>query len=59
MEYKITASDDSGNEKTYDEGTLGDILKEKDPLTLDISDLDLPEGTYTLSLGEESVEFKV
>lgn len=59
MDYTITGTDADGSEKTYGEGTLGDILTEKEPLTLDISDLKLATGTYTLSVGDESIEFTV
>ena len=57
--YSITGKGTDGADKTFGEGTLKDIIKEKDPLTLDIADLKLPEGTYILSIGEESFEFEV
>lgn len=57
--YSITGTDDSGSETTFAEGSLDDILKNRDPLTLDISHLDLHPGTYTLSIGDETIEFEV
>ena len=57
--YSITGTDDSGSETTYAEGSLDDILKNRDPLTLDISHLELHPGTYTLSIGDETIEFEV
>ena len=59
IEYTITGTDQSGSEKIYAEGKLSDILTGKDPLTLDISASDLPAGTYTLSIGEETLDFTV
>ena len=59
MEYSVTGTDDNGSEITYSEGKLKDILTDIEPLTLDITDLKLPKGTYTLTVGEESVEFTV
>ena len=57
--YSITGTDDNGSETTYAEGSLDDILKNRDPLTLDISHLELHPGTYTLSIGDETIEFEV
>jgi hypothetical protein len=59
LEYAITGPDGSGKEKTAAEGRLADIMTEGKPLTLDISHLELQEGTYTLSIGDESTEFTV
>lgn len=59
MDYTITGTGADGSEKIYGKGTLGDILTEKEPLTLDISELELATGTYTLSVGDESIEFTV
>ena len=59
ISYSITGTDDNGSETTYSEGTLDDILKDRDPLTLDISHLKLQTGTYTLSIGDETIEFEV
>ena len=59
MSYSITGKDDAGSEKTYSAGILGDILKESVPFTLDISGLKLPDGTYTLSIAEQNIEFAV
>lgn len=57
--YSITGTDDNGSETTYAEGSLDDVLKSRDPLTLDISHLELHPGTYTLSIGDETIEFEV
>ena len=59
IEYSITGADKTGSEKIYDEGNLSDILTGMDPLTLDISGSDLSAGTYTLSIGEEIIDFTV
>lgn len=59
LEYMIISVDDKGRETVYARGSLKDILTKRDPLTLDIEALDLSEGTYTLTVGTESVEFTV
>ena len=59
ISYSITGTDDNGSETTLAEGSLDDILKNRDPLTLDISHLELQTGTYTLSIGDETIEFEV
>ena len=59
IKYTITGTDDGGLETTYAEGTLGDILLERDPLTLDIEAFKLDAGTYTLTIDGESIEFEV
>ena len=59
LEYMIISVDEKGRETVYARGTLKDILTKRDPLTLDIEDLGLSEGTYTLTVGTESVEFTV
>ena len=59
LEYMIISVDEKGRETVYARGTLKDILTKRDPLTLDIEALDLSEGTYTLTVGTESVEFTV
>ena len=59
IKYAITGTDDGGMEKLFAEGTLDEILLTKDPLTLDIASFHLPEGTYTLSIDGESMEFDV
>ena len=59
LEYMIISVDDKGRETVYARGTLKDILAKRDPLTLDIEALGLSEGTYTLTVGTESVEFTV
>lgn len=45
--------------KTIQEGILKDVATGSDPLTLDISKLDLQSGTYTLKIGDETIEFSV
>ncbi|MCR5093683.1 MAG: hypothetical protein K6B72_06905 [Lachnospiraceae bacterium] len=57
LKYSITAADGSGSDTPLAEGTLGDILLAPDPLTLDLTDLDLPAGTYTLTLGTSTISF--
>ncbi len=59
LKYSIKETAADGSEKLIAEGNLGDILTERDPLTLDLSELDLPEGVYTLSVGEESTGFEI
>ncbi len=58
-DYIIKGIDDTGSEKVYARGVLGDIVDATDPLKIDISALDLPEGTYTLTFEEEVIEFTV
>ncbi len=57
LKYSITAADGSGSDTPLAEGTLGDILLAPDPLTLDLTGLDLPAGTYTLTLGTSTISF--
>ncbi len=57
--YSISAVAADGSEKIVADGTLEDVIKEKDPLTLDISKLKLQAGSYKLSIGRESSEFEV
>lgn len=45
--------------KTIQEGILKDVATGSDPLTLDISKFDLQSGTYTLKIGDETIEFSV
>ena len=45
--------------KTIQEGILKDVATGSDPLTLDISELNLQSGTYTLKIGDETIEFSV
>lgn len=59
MKYSITAAEEGGSKKILAEGKLGDIIRGQDPLTLDISTLKLPEGTYSFNLGSESIDFSV
>lgn len=58
-EYVIAKKTATGTEITYSEGKLEDIMTETEPLTLDISELMLPEGTYTITIDGESIEFIV
>lgn len=58
-EYSISGIDENGSEMIYSEGVLGDIVTERDPLTLDISDLDLPAGTYVLTIDGHDIEFTI
>lgn len=57
--YAVKGMDEKGNETVYAKGLLGDVLKKEDPLTLDLTDLALEEGTYTLEIGEEEIEFTI
>ncbi len=56
--YSILESDEP-DAKPLQEGILGDITIGSDPLTLDISELNLRSGTYTLKIGDETIEFTV
>ena len=58
-DYTITGTAANGSERSIDAGSLDQILVETDPLTLDLSDLKLSAGTYTLTIGEESIEFEI
>ncbi len=58
MEYSVTGTD-ADKETVYGSGTLKDIIKGRDPLTLDLTDLALLNGTYTLSINGESIEFTI
>lgn len=58
-DYTITGTAANGSERSIDAGSLDRILVETDPLTLDLSDLNLSAGTYTLTIDEESIEFVV
>lgn len=57
--YRIVQTTATGTEIPYSEGSLEDILTETDPLTLDISELALYDGTYTITIGDEIAEFIV
>ncbi len=57
--YTITGADSANSERVYGKGTLKDILSDKDPLTLDISDLRLAKGRYLLKIEEDAIEFMV
>ena len=48
-----------GTEAIVAEGNLRSILTQTEPITLDITTLDLPAGTYTLTIADESAEFTV
>ena len=56
--YSILESSEPGA-KTIQEGILKDVATGSDPLTLDISELNLQSGTYTLKIGDETIEFSV
>ena len=56
--YSILESDQP-DAKTIQEGILKDVATGSDPLTLDISKLDLQSGTYTLKICDETIEFSV
>ncbi len=55
--YSVTGTDQTGTVTTFSEGLLSDIMTERDPLTLDISGLVLPNGTYTLTIDGYDIEF--
>ena len=59
VSYTITGTAQDGSVTTYADGALGDIITERDPLTLDISDLDLPAGTYVLTIDGHDIEFTI
>jgi hypothetical protein len=59
MVYTIKTKDAKGRETICAEGILKDMITKKDPLTLDIGDLDLSDGTYILTIGTDSIEFTV
>ncbi|MCR5594328.1 MAG: hypothetical protein K6G12_00635 [Lachnospiraceae bacterium] len=58
-EYTITGTASNGSEKEYARGTLDDVITGADPLTLDISGLNLPKGTYTITFAGRDIEFTV
>ncbi len=57
LTYMIKRTD--GSETIVAEGDLRDILTQTEPIALDITTLDLPAGTYTLTIADESVAFTV
>ncbi len=57
--YSVTGTNADGSGVVLTEGILGDVLVKEDPLTLDLSDLGLEAGTYTLKIGEEEIEFTI
>ncbi len=59
VSYTITGIAQDGSVTTYADGALGDIITERDPLTLDLSDLDLPAGTYILTIDGLDIEFSI
>ncbi|MCR5651774.1 MAG: hypothetical protein K6F86_11410 [Lachnospiraceae bacterium] len=59
MEYTIVQREASGEEKTIAEGILGNIMKEENPLTLDLADLHLPSGNYILTIADRRIGFTV
>ena len=58
MTYQITGTDNAGNEKEYSTGIVKDIMTATEPLALDISELNLAKGTYSIRIGEESISFE-
>ncbi|MCR5773543.1 MAG: hypothetical protein K6G42_00530 [Lachnospiraceae bacterium] len=59
VKYTITGKDGKGSKKTFAEGNLGEILTEQETVRLDLSERHLPKGVYSLSIGDESIEFTV
>nr|MCR5094369.1 hypothetical protein [Lachnospiraceae bacterium] len=59
LSYEIKRMDADGTETIVAEGALGKVLTQTEPVTLDITALDLPAGTYTLTIEGERVEFTV
>ena len=59
MTYQITGTDNAGNEKEYATGIVKDIMTATEPLALDISELNLAKGTYSIRIGEESISFEI
>ncbi len=57
--YAITVTSDEGAGEIVAVGILREIMVERYPLTLDLTKLDLPDGTYTLNVGEETIEFTI
>ncbi len=57
LDYSLTKTGSDGTVVTLGEGTLRDIMTERDPLTLDLTELELPDGTYTLTIAGRTVEF--
>jgi hypothetical protein len=53
----VGAGDDDDSMTVYAEGLLADVLTDTDPLTLDLTSLELPDGNYVLAIGEETIEF--
>ena len=58
-EYFIIGTDENGDIKTYAEGKLGDIMTRRDPLTLDLSDLELTDGEYMITIDDRYFMFEV
>ena len=56
--YSIEAADGADAEILH-EGILKDIAIGSDPLTLDISELALDKGNYTLKIGDETIDFTI
>ncbi|MBQ3791058.1 MAG: hypothetical protein II800_09005 [Lachnospiraceae bacterium] len=57
--YLIRGTDDSGAVVTCGEGTLGSLMTGADPLTLDLKELSLQPGVYTLTIAGQDIEFGV
>ncbi len=56
---ELAYSISEGEETVLAEGVLGDVLINEEPLTLDLTSLELPPGSYTLTIGDESIDFTV
>ncbi|MCR5108317.1 MAG: hypothetical protein K6B28_09155 [Lachnospiraceae bacterium] len=56
-EYTITGKDENGQDKLYGKGVLKDIIRQTDPLMLDLTDHELTAGSYTLSFADEVIKF--
>lgn len=57
VSYSIKGTDHDGSDHIFSEGMLSDILAERDPLILDISALDLPDGSFILTIDGHDMEF--
>lgn len=58
-EYAIIGTDEKGEIKTYAEGKLGDIMTRRNPLTFDLSDLELTYGEYMITIDDRHFMFEV
>ena len=44
---------------TYEVGKVSDVMKTGEPLTLDVSSLNLTSGTYIINIGDSQAEFEI